>query len=374
MHWIYPHQAWWLLAVAAFGVFAAWAVARKLRGLRVFRVAGMDASGGRGRPLLKLGLRCAAVVLLGLAILGPSWGEQVIPTAPPPRGRDVLIVLDVSRSMLAEDVAPNRLDHAKAGLRLLAQRLERQGGYRIGLIAFADRAALLCPLTTDFRHFFQELNRITLETLRVRRDGPSAGDGTQFHLALTRALHALPVSAEPASCDVLLVSDGGDELDESARAVVTAFAERKVPVHTVGIGDPARESPIPVKLPNGTRDYLRYQGEQVRVRLQEEPLVQIAKFTGGVYLPARTGPLPLEPLLARWDAQAGRVLEVRGEIREPIHRFEWFLLPSILLLLLDNLVPERGRSAGTGPRRSPWLVRLVYRPRRPPVRTTEVRP
>src|SRR5207302_10862009 len=103
----------------------------------------------RRRRALKAALFLAAAALLAIALVGPQWG-QVIDEPPenPSKGRDVLIVLDVSRSMLAEDVAPSRLARAKADVHDLAVWLERQGGYRVGLVAFADRAALLCPLTT----------------------------------------------------------------------------------------------------------------------------------------------------------------------------------------------------------------------------------
>jgi Ca-activated chloride channel family protein len=291
----------------------------------------------------------------------------------PAHGRDLLVLLDVSRSMLAEDAKPNRLERAKADLRVLAGTLERRGGWRIGLIAFADRAALLCPLTTDFKHFHEELTGATLENLRTRRELPGWVDGTQLGVALARAERLVPDAplshaggdglGVRGDCDLLVISDGGDELAEETLATIEALKTKQARVCTVGVGDPKQEVVIPITLANGQRDFVHYQGRYVGVRLEEKPLRQLAEQTGGTYFAAGTGPLAGNELLATLDTRPGRELNAAGQARDPVHRYEWFLLPAILLLLMEGLVSTRGQAVTEG-QRSSWLARLVPPPQR----------
>src|SRR5262249_21169104 len=133
---------------------------------------------------LKSGLLAVAAALLAVAAVGPQWGHIEAATLPA-TGRDVLFVLDVSRSMLAEDVQPSRLARARADLRDLAASLRERGGYRVHLVAFADHASILCPLTFDFSAFDEELRSVSLDSLRLR--GDVAGEqGTQIGTALRR--------------------------------------------------------------------------------------------------------------------------------------------------------------------------------------------
>jgi Ca-activated chloride channel family protein len=364
MKFVFAENAWCLTVVLAVIVLAAWAVRRRRRGLRLLSLNG----GSPGaREWLGLGLKSAAVVLIGAAALGPAWGERTLPQ-PPARGRDLIVVLDVSRSMLAEDATPNRLERARADLADLSRRLERRGGHRLALVTFADRAAVLCPLTTDFRHFRQVLEDASLEGLRLRPEAVEGGSGTQLLPALERVRTILPKPdgrqadqpPQPLACDVLLVSDGGDELTADTLAAAQALADRDVPVYTVGVGDPTRESPIPVKTPSGGRAYLEYQGRPVGSRLEEGGLRRLAEATHGEYFAAGTGPLPVDELLARLRARADRTLEATGQATEPIHRFEWFLLPGLLLLLAELVLPRR--KAAVEKRTGWWLTRLVPQP------------
>src|SRR5262245_31141166 len=135
MRFVYPENLWWLLIVVAVIASAGLMLYRQRRGLQAFSVAdaATEAAISPARQWLKLGLRVAALVLIGVALLGPCWGEQELPPVPA-QGRDLLVVLDVSRSMATEDVAPSRLGRAKTDLKALARELEKRGGYRIGLI------------------------------------------------------------------------------------------------------------------------------------------------------------------------------------------------------------------------------------------------
>ena len=159
-------------------------------------------------------------------------------------------------------------------LRNLADYLERAGGYRIGLISFAERSAVLCPLTSDYRCFAEELAAASLKSLRLR--GHAAwGDGTRISTALDRAGKSID-DDNAAYTDVLLVSDGGDMARETLEAA-DALARRGITVHTLGLGDSAHGSLIPVRDRLGRPAHLRYRGELVSTQLQEEVLQAIAE-------------------------------------------------------------------------------------------------
>lgn len=382
MRFAYSDNLWWLLIVSASIVCAGFMVYRQRRGLRAFSMAdaAMAAAISPARQWVKLTLRVVALILIGIALLGPCWGEQELPPVPA-QGRDLLVVLDVSRSMATEDVTPSRLGRAKADLKALAMELEKRGGYRIGLIAFADRAALLCPLTTDFRHFYEELGDTTLEALRVHQDGRMAQDGTQLGTALVRALRALPKPSagdEPKGyCDVLLVSDGGDELDQQTQAVADEFAKRRVRIFTIGVGDVSKGSPIPIAGPGGRRQSLTYQGEVVHTKLEEAVLRDVARQTAAAYIAAGTKPLPVEQVVPLLETEPTRELKATGQIKDPIQRFEWFLVPAVLLLFVECLISTRRRlpvnREQAKPTRPPWLIRLIPPPRRIRIQESGVR-
>jgi Ca-activated chloride channel family protein len=361
MHYAYPLLApASLLAAGTLAGLLALAWLRRRRALR--RLAEAPTAGPLllvSRPLqvVKAGLFLAAAGLLAVALLGPQWGQDPDPPPEPGApGRDVLVVLDVSRSMLAEDVAPtSRLARAKADVRDLADALERQGGYRVGLIAFADRASLLCPLTSDFRCFDEELKRASLEALRLRGDPP--GDaGTAIGLALHRAALAVNQQTAPYT-DVILISDGGD-MEEDTLVAADELKALGVPVHAVGLGDPERGALIPVVGPDGQPGHLQYQGEPVRTKLEEAVLRGIAGRTGGQYVGVGTGFVELDHWFGALVAgKAVRELQSAGQGPTFVHRFQYFLLPALLLLLLEALLHDARRATGA-PRGAGYWVWL----------------
>ncbi len=367
MHWAYRDGAWLCGLAGAAMLLCLVALARKWLALR--RLARSPAAGSLARvsrpaQAFRALLLLAAGALLMVVLLGPQWG-QVPVEADPASGRDVFIVLDVSRSMLAEDARPNRLARAREGIRHLAAALEKEGGYRIGLIAFADRAVLLCPLTSDYRSFEEELNRATLDGLWLRGDR-GADDGTQIGLALRRVEQAIDHKQAPYT-DILLVSDGGDMEPDTVEAA-DLLAKAGIPVHAVGVGDPVRASPIPVKGVGGKRAWLEYQGERVQTKLDEEVLRQVASRTGGRYVAAGTGELRLDEVFGAVLAdKPARPLQAGGQAHVWVHRFQWFLAPAVALLLLELLPGERSRSAGRRPHRANYFAWV--RRRRAPAST-----
>jgi Ca-activated chloride channel family protein len=216
---------------------------------------------------------------------------------------EVMVLLDVSRSMLAEDAAPNRLERAKAEIRDLVRQL---AGHRVGLTAFAGRAVVLCPLTPDHGFF-----RLVLEgasTKSVGRGGTRIGD------AIKKALAGFQPG--PSAKMILLVTDG-DAHDSYAVEAAEQAKAAGVRIVAIGFGD-EKGAEIPIADPKtGTRSPLRDRdGNVVCSKLAGDLLREIALKTEGAYVPAGTGVLDLDsivreyftPFLARGGAASSRVV------------------------------------------------------------------
>jgi Ca-activated chloride channel family protein len=363
MHWAYPH--WILLSVLAASLAVLVDVGRVRKRRALQRLALAPAMKplllvSRSAQALKTTLFAVAAALLAIAAVGPQWGRVEAETLPA-KGRDVLFILDVSRSMLAEDVQPSRLERARADLRDLAASLEQQGGYRVGLIAFADHASILCPLTFDYRAFDEELRNVSLESLRLR--GDAGGDqGTQIGTALRRA--ARTINKDQAEyTDVVLLSDG-DDMEPDTMDAAAELAKQGVRVHAVGFGNPSQGALIPVNDAAGGRSFLRYRGELVHTRLEEKVLRAIAQRTGGEYIAQRTGTVELDRVFGAILAdKPTRELETAGQNQVWVHRFQLFLLPAVLLLVAELMLGDGGKKAAEGIDK-PSYFRWVRRKRR----------
>ena len=359
MNFAYPQGRIFLVLAFAAAILAVLALVRKRRALRRLARQGIHQPGVLVRPvrqIVKCVLLLLGVLLLGIALLGPQWGwmEEEFP---PRKGRDVVLVLDVSRSMLAEDVAPNRLERARTELRDLADYLERAGGYRIGLISFAERSAVLCPLTSDYRCFAEELADASLKSLRLR--GHAAwGDGTRISTALDRAGQIID-DDNAAYTDVLLVSDGGDMARETLEAA-DALARRGITVHTLGLGDSAHGSLIPVprsSRPAGASALPRRVGVHSVAR---GGAASHRRASHGRYFAAGTGYLELDrPFGDLLAAKKSLERQFVHRERHGIHRFQWFVAPALVLLLIQWLLSDArpGRTALEQPNYFHWVRR-----------------
>lgn len=271
------------------------------------------------RRYARIGLLALSAACLVLALMRPQWGLRHVAT--PRVGAEIMIALDVSRSMLAEDVAPNRLERAKADIVDLLAHLR---GDQVGLIAFAGRASVLSPLTPDFSFL-----RLVLEGM-----GPeSAGrGGTRLEEPIRKAVEGF---GEPsgASRVLLLITDGEDHgsfpLDAAADA-----AEAGVTVIAIGFGDEAGSEIRVTDSRTGASELLRdADGRPVESRLDGALLREIALATGGAYVPAGTGVLDLESIYREHIAGLTRgALDPRGRsLRE--EAYAWCVLAALVLLL-----------------------------------------
>jgi Ca-activated chloride channel family protein len=279
-----------------------------------------------GRFSVKLLLREIAIVTALVALAGPRFGtqyEEVIP-----RGSDLYVLIDVSRSMLAEDVPPSRLGRAKADVAALVNRLD---GERVGLIAFAGQAVVKCPLTVDYDAFRRSLDE--LDPASAPRGGTAIGD------AIRKALEVFQAHADRDQA-ILLITDGDDQQSYPLEAAAVA-AERHVTIFTVGLGDVTQGARI--QQSGQTKSYLEYQGHQVWSKLDGSLLKEIALKTSGVYVPVETRAYDLGDLYAKYlQGRRGSEDKTRTRIRRA-DQFQIFLALAVLALLADALIrPYRG--------------------------------
>ncbi|MCZ7647726.1 MAG: VWA domain-containing protein [Planctomycetota bacterium] len=246
------------------------------------------------------------------------------------RGSDLVVLLDVSRSMLATDVPPSRLERAKSDVKLLLQRLK---GERVGLIAFAGRAVAQCPLTTD--HGFFRLALDDLDPRSAPRGGTAIGD------AVRKALEMLPADAQRDQA-LLLITDGEDQ-DSFPLQAADLAAERKVAIFTVGLGDAEQGARVPGAEGKG---FLSFEGKQVWSKMDPTLLQQLAMRTGGACVLAGTQAYDLGKIYDEHLA-ALRGEEVLGQVRRRRHeRFQWFLAAALACFLAELLIkPYRPRAA-----------------------------
>ena len=320
----------WL--VPALAVLYLYSFGRKRKALAAFMALGLAPQltphASRARPWFKAGCLIGAAACFIFALTQPQWGKRWQDA--PRRGRDLMILLDVSRSMLAEDIAPNRLERAKSDIKDLVRVLHSEGGHRIGLVAFAGRASLQCPLTLDYAFFLQKLNAV----------GPySAGrGGTLIGDAIRQALHAFGTLPHNYK-DIILITDGEDH-DSFPLEAAQAAADQGVSIYAIGIGDPKTGSRIPAPNDRGERAYVRHDGHEVRSRMRESLLLTIAERTSGAYVPAGVRAMELDRIYADYIApKVRRDLDVVARERY-VHRFQWFILAGALLLGIELCMLE----------------------------------
>ncbi len=277
------------------------------------------------RRRTKDGIGLVGLFFLIFAATGPQFGSKLKEVKQ--RGVDVFIAMDTSRSMLAEDVPPSRLDRAKRSLGVLTDKL---GGNRIGIIAFAKDAVVQCPLTVD-----NEAARMFLDILdekAVPRQGTSIGD------AIRLALQSFPKDDKSGRAIVLL-TDGEDHESDPVGAAKAA-KEAGVVVFTIGIGTSKGEVIKDRDDQGKTVGFHKFQGEMVLSRLDDGLLNQIAQITGGRYYRASSTDSEIDEIadiLNGFDKK-----EFASKIYERLQeRYQFFLLIAFLLLLIEFFFGEK---------------------------------
>ncbi|MBQ5530538.1 MAG: VWA domain-containing protein [Kiritimatiellae bacterium] len=332
MRFAYPAFLAFAALMPAIGAYFALLAARREKALaRLSPVPGGRGSGSAGKA--QLFLACAGLALVFFAAARPQWGKSLEKTVA--GSRNVVVAIDVSRSMLAADVRPNRLERAKADVADLIDSLD---GDRCSIVAFRRTGAALCPLTTD-RGFL----RSALESLSP--DSAPRGE-TDLGSAIRESLQVISqidgAGGEKADHSaIIIISDGGDLRGEALKAAEHA-KRRGVPIFTVGIGDPSKAAPIP----SDDGGNMMFDGKQVTVRLEEKALKEIAEASGGRYVPLATA-RTAETTLGAIYRSFLRQVAIKEQNEEDERLAEQYLpfLAAGLSLLLAGAALSRGRSA-----------------------------
>ncbi len=327
-----PHLLWLLLVIpTALLAFFWWSGRARQRLLtqfiqaRLLPVLTVGISTNRQR--IRLGCLLLAVICLILALARPQWGfhwEEV-----KQRGLDIVVAIDTSKSMLAEDIAPNRLARAKLAALDLMKRARAD---RLGLVAFAGGAFLQCPLTIDDSAFSQSVEALDVNII------PQGGT------ALAEAIEtALTAFKEDENYKILVLLTDGEDHDSGAAAAAEKAAKEGLRIFTIGIGTADGEL-LRVKDAQGNPDYVRdEQGNVVKSHLNERLLQQIASATeGGFYLPLR-GANAIDTLYDEGLAKLPKSQHQEKLVRRYHERYHWPLAAGIVLLLFEMLFPERKR-------------------------------
>ncbi len=273
--------------------------------------------------------------MLALAVLA---GALVDPRAGSTReevrrsGIDVFFVIDISRSMLAEDAAPNRLGRAK---QLVLDALDHMAGDRVGLVAFAGTPSMRSPLTLNYGAFRLALNELAPQD--AARGGSLLGD-------------AIRLAAESFTDDVkggkaiVVLSDGEDMDSFPAEAARKAFEEKGIRTYTIGIGDAGDGARIPVSRDRQGQVWLTHEGQEVWTKLNPSVLTQTALAGNGAYIPAGTS---LVDMAEVWDSTVAAVGRRDFEtqiVTRATPQYGWLVGLALVLLVAEMLVPVARRT------------------------------
>jgi Ca-activated chloride channel family protein len=335
MTWSAPHLLWLLILVPVLAAGLGWALHRRRQALLLFAEARLlttltpDLDVRRQQS--RLGLLVIASALLLLALAGPQWGVswQTLQQ----RGVDIVIALDTSRSMLAEDIKPNRLERAKLAIQDMLPQLQ---GDRVSLVPFAGSAFVQCPLTLDYGVF--------AENLRAVQVGIIPKGGTSLAAAITNGIEAF--EGRHGKNAILLIITDGEDHEGQVQSAAKHAADKGIRIYTIGIGTADGELiPLTESGQNGQASQTSFlknrHGQIVKSRLDTSTLQDIALATGGAYIYAAGQSLGLDEFYLRYISQLeGREFASTRE-RRFHERFQWPLGVALLLLAIEAVMSSR---------------------------------
>ncbi|HEY5511503.1 MAG TPA: VWA domain-containing protein [Prolixibacteraceae bacterium] len=276
-----------------------------------------------GRPVIKFGVWLLAVTCLITALAQPQFGSKL--TLTKRKGIELIIALDVSNSMKAQDIKPNRLERAKRAIAKLTDRLKND---KIGLIVFAGQAYVQLPITSDYSSAKLFLESISTDVVPVQ--------GTAIGAAIDMGTKSFSPKFQ-GSRAIIVITDGENHEDDAVGAAKNA-KEKGIVVHTIGMGLP-QGAPIPIT--EGSSDFMKDKsGSIVVTKLDESMLTQIAEAGGGSYIRASSAEVGLNNLFNEIEKMQKTEMETR-EYTEYNDQFGVFLMMAFCLILLDFLILDR---------------------------------
>jgi len=321
-----------VMIFAVLVLFYLWTFRRRRALMRRFAdkhlIEGITPNLSFGAKVLKAIMIMTAMGFLFIALARPQWGfewQEVKRT-----GLDILIAIDVSKSMLTNDVKPNRLERSKFAVKDVLNKLD---GDRIGLIAFSGSAFLQCPLTIDYNGFLLALDDLNVNTI------PRAGTSLASAINEAREIFKGPEK----KYKVLVIITDGEELEGDAVRAAKEAAAEGIKIYCVGVGTSEGDL-VPTINDRGERVFLKDKsGNVVKSRLNENVIKEAALSSGGSYVRATQAEFGLSLL---YDTSISKLekRDIESKMRKRREeRFQIFLAIAIALLLLEPVISERRR-------------------------------
>jgi Ca-activated chloride channel homolog len=285
------------------------------------------------KPMIKLIMRMLALAFVILAIARPQTGAKL--EKKNHKGVELMILLDVSNSMLAQDIKPSRLERAKLAIEKLMDQLEND---KIGIIVFAGKPYIQLPITTDYAAGKLFLSTVSTDMVPTQ--------GTAIGAAIEMAMNSFNYSDKTKNKAIIVISDGENHEDDAVTAAKAA-ADKGVYVHTIGIGS-ADGSPIPISEKTGSEYKKDSEGKTVITKLNESMLQEIATAGQGVYLHATTADVGLTKVMDEIDKMEKKEYDEKS-YSDYEDQFQYFIAFAIIILLWELFIFER---------RSKWFGRL----------------
>ncbi|HPY75483.1 MAG: VWA domain-containing protein [Planctomycetes bacterium] len=276
-------------------------------------------------------LHIFALTFLIITIIRPSWNP--IPQKLPHKGRDVVFLLDISNSMLAQDLLPNRLEMAKASIQDCLEHLQ---GDRVALVAFAGRTVIQCPLTLDYTYFQMQLQNLTTDT--IGRGGSMMGD------ALRTILKQIYTEEQNTHKDIILITDGEDH-DSYPLQAAEEIGRKGIRLLAIGLGDETQGQRIPIIDEQGNKHFLQYQGQEVWSKLDADTLRKMTALTpNGTYINVSTGAIDLGKVYQQLISQAEKKEHEATLTTKYEEKYQIFLILTLITLYIQSLIPTRKQS------------------------------
>lgn len=323
----HPEYFYFLLVIPVFTVFFILSRINRRRSLRLFGdhalIEQLMPSVSTARPIIKFILWMLALGFIITSLAQPQFGSKLLTSKR--KGVELIIALDVSNSMMAEDIKPNRLERAKRAIAKLTERLRDD---KLGLIVFAGQAYVQLPITTDYVSAKLFLDAINTSIVPVQ--------GTAIGAAINMATKSFSPNFVGSKA-IIVITDGENHEDDAVGAAKEAL-EKKIIVHTIGMGLP-QGAPIPMG--TGSSDFLKdNEGKVVVTKLDETMLNQIAAAGGGTYIRANNAEVGLNNLFNEIEKMQKTEMDSR-QYSEYNDQFPLFLALALAMILLDFMILDR---------------------------------
>lgn len=324
----YFHLLWIVAAVGGLLIFAA---IRSRRAMAAFATSNLRSAvapqWNPRRRWLKTALVIGSLAAVALALVDVRWGKSWREV--PQRGMDVVFLLDVSHSMLAQDAAPNRLERAK---QYIGDLVDEMDGDRVSLVTFAGTATRKAPLTTNYREF-----RLTLDEV-----GPHSV--TRGGSDLSEALRLAAGSFLDRSGNhraIVVLTDGEDQGSDPTEAARQVFEDEGIRVFTVALGDSNQGARIPVRTAGGGMSWLQYEGQDVWTKANPGLLEKVAVDAGGAFVPAGTKQVDMGAVYHRYLTSVEEKSFADARVNAYVPRYQWFIGLALALAALEPFISER---------------------------------